>query len=74
MKNISVNDTYDREDGSRVRVDFVENGQIYFVQWFQHEEHGQMRRMDIADFEAAIVKEGMRRRLLAERGIEVKHG
>ena len=50
---------YSRPDGSRVRVDSVGNGQVYYVAWRPGQDVGNPIRMIITDFEIEIRKEGM---------------
>jgi hypothetical protein len=50
---------YARPDGSRVRVDDVKGGQVYYVAWRPGQDVGNPFRMIVTDFEIAIRKESM---------------
>ena len=50
---------YARPDGSRVRVDDIKGGQVYYVAWRPGQDVGNPIRMIITDFEIEIRKEQM---------------
>ena len=56
---IVVGQVFSRPDGSRLRVDDVKKGQVYYVAWRPGQELGNPLRMSVSDFESAIRKESM---------------
>ena len=58
--SIEAGHRYTRPDGSRVRVDSVEKGEVHFVSWKPGQDVGCSIRMLIADFKIAIRIERMK--------------
>ncbi len=56
---IKAGQRYMRPDGSRVRIDRVANGQVYFVSWKPEQDQGCPIRMLITDFKIAVRNERM---------------
>lgn len=63
---------YTRPDGSRVRVDRVANGQVYFVSWKPGQEQGCPIRMLVTDFKIAIRNERMELTAEQDTGIRLR--
>lgn len=50
----AVDQVIDFDDGARVRIDRIADGQVYFVAWRRGEETGSPRRMPEATFAKAV--------------------
>ena len=59
MIEIEAGQRYTREDGARLRVDFVEWGQAYFVTWTPEQIFGSMRRAPTDRLKRLIEHEGL---------------
>jgi hypothetical protein len=56
---IAPNQTYTSPDGSKLRVDLVKDGQVYFVSWRPDQKYGCPIRMPVETFKRALVTHGM---------------
>ena len=59
MRTPIAGDVYTREDGAQVRVDMVDNEQVYYVVWCPRWETGNPLRKPHAAFLDALERERM---------------
>lgn len=52
---LAVNDIY-KVGNVSIRVDFIKDGEVYYIKWFDDDEHGVPGRMTVAAFVAATVQ------------------